>query len=942
MDNCNGTYTAFVTQFVTGAHQFHVVLGPDDDNPNFLDGERRGVGGVGSVSGYFDLLVYSGRTADADVAYAGVAELGQAHVGDEILARVYPRDAHGNKQDYRVFPHDGLRVTATVNRLYDREFALEPKTDTATVPHTTYYEARLTPREAGNYEIRVSFDWYEGGPPPESEEASAPPRFFSTAGSKFVRVSASTASAERSAVTGTGVHRAETNTRSFFRVELKDSEGNYAGDGAFISPEDQLELSDHRATHVVDGKIVPVILEARLVPYGLNWTNADAEAEIFYDESQGVYVGSYVASVTGRQTLEVKLHGRRIAHGADYLGTEVVTGPADAASCTAEGAALGPNAIPAVAGERSAIKIVSRDRSGNALERGGSTFTVSARAGDVFVSPAPPADLRDGTYVSVFEPTVAAVYQLAVTRGGVHILGSPYALVVIPGPTSAAHTLVTCDWGDDNGASSNCALAPAGAVVGAAATFVVVAKDAYNNTNAETTGVDGDAFYYGVTGPGGVAKWAPANATADPVRLPSTALPGHYHGSFDPSVAGEYRVRVTLGSTLARDLVANARPAALSPADFAPVSDGIPTTVAGVRYPVTYRAKDALGNDRAVGGLNVSITTRRVGIAGTETALATTDNGDGTYSASYRIDEVGSWSVEASASYSSTGAALTGFAATTFDVVAGARELAATKVNGIDTYRPGPYVAGEEGKFAVTFFDALGNARYDAQDLANGNLTLIVTDVDGATHSVLGWTTEFIDADGSYLGDVSKRGAHVVAFTSSVAGTLSIVFTDETGSSLVNPAFNRPFTAPVEPGAADPSATSVYGPPGLAWGVANALHLEARDASGNAVVDALPKNTQGDEMAFTLAFERTPGPSAGAPADAELAQITPTVVRLGGVVTVYFTPPEGTAPYFLRARVHADGARSDAFADVLVSAPDDVHPLKCALLDERMRDLDAR
>ena len=98
--------------------------------------------------------------------------------------------------------------------------------------------------------------------------------------------------------------------------------------------------------------------------------------------------------------------------------------------------------------------------------------------------------------------------------------------------------------------------------------------------------------------------------------------------------------------------------------------------------------------------------------------------------------------------------------------------MAATKVNGIDTYRPGPYVAGEEGKFAVTFFDALGNARYDAQDLANGNLTLIVTDVDGATHSVLGWTTEFIDADGSYLGDVSKRGAHVVAFTSSVAGTL--------------------------------------------------------------------------------------------------------------------------------------------------------------------------
>mgnify|MGYP000025569553 CR=1 FL=1 len=144
-------------------------------------------------------------------------------------------------------------MRATVNRLYEVEFVLTPKVNATTVPHTVYYEAHLTPTEAGSYEIVVSFH--------DETDAVA----YASSGTITVDLLASTASVATSAVSGAGVDFAKTGTEAYFRVELNDKHGNYAGDGFYIYPIYALTLP---IQHQLDDVLVPIILEARLVPHG--------------------------------------------------------------------------------------------------------------------------------------------------------------------------------------------------------------------------------------------------------------------------------------------------------------------------------------------------------------------------------------------------------------------------------------------------------------------------------------------------------------------------------------------------------------------------------------------------------------------------------------------------------------------------------------------------
>jgi hypothetical protein len=606
VDNCDGTYDAEVTQFEAGYHTFYVSMGPDDENLNFVDGEIRGVGGFGANAGFYEVLVYSGPTADVDVEYLGKAAEGVARVGETLTMRVFPKDAHGNKQDYHVFEEDGLRVVATVNRLYESEFALTRFVDDSTVPPTRWYEATLVPTEAGAYVVRVEFEAPDG-------------RITqSSAGSKEMALLASTASRATSIVSGQGVSEAKTGAKSYFRVELRDAHGNYAGDGSFVDPTDALSLPEHRMTYE-DDSLVPVILEARLVPLGSNWTASVVQAKFAYDAHQGVYIGEYVAVRPGRHDLQVLLHGQRVTHGASYLGTEVVVGEAD----TAQSVAKSPNlegfdesfvnvsAVPAAAGDDVSVVVEARDANGNPLDTGGASFVVLARAvtGTYdpttiasgtqarVVVPAPdPTDRRDGRYVTSFVPTVAATWSVFVTRGGAPVRGSPYLMTVIPGVTSAAHSLLACGDNDVVAGTTqvNCPLLSSGSVAGKNAPFYAVAKDAWNNTNAAVTAVDGDAFYFSAIASldaMAVNFWAPAVAVLDADGLGT----GWYHGSFDTNVTGHVTLRLTLGEELVAKRVVTVAPGAISPSKCVAVSLGVPNATAGETYAVHLTARDAFG-----------------------------------------------------------------------------------------------------------------------------------------------------------------------------------------------------------------------------------------------------------------------------------------------------------------------------------------------------------
>ena len=404
-------------------------------------------------------------------------------------------------------------------------------------------------------------------------------------------------------------------------------------------------------------------------------------------------------------------------------------------------------------------------------------------------------------------PTVAARWTVAVTRGGVAVRGSPYAVTVIPGATSAAHSLLVC--GDAavvaGTVGANCPLLASGSVAGTPAPFYAVAKDAWNNTNSLVTAVDGDAFYFSAIGSVDameVNEWKPAEAVLDADRGGT----GWYGGSFTTNVTGAVTLRLTLGAELVAERLVSVVPGPISPAKCVAVSAGVPTAVAGESYAVHFTARDANANALVSGGEALTMNVSRVGAEASDAsnvAVALTDNDDGTYSGSFSVTKSGDFSFTPFGDDS-----LAGFTVTKFTVKAAARSLSRTTPRGAQTYVPGPFVAGVAGTFFITFRDRFDNVRYDSGGLTDGALRLTVTSPDGLDTDVDYNETYYNE---TYADDVSMRGTFEVVFTAHVAGTLAIAFVDADGVSLVNAATNRPYTALVAPAALDASRTELFG-----------------------------------------------------------------------------------------------------------------------------------
>ena len=89
---------------------------------------------------------------------------------------------------------------------------------------------------------------------------------------------------------------------------------------------------------------------------------------------------------------------------------------------------------PSTAGQDASFFFVARDSHSNARGVGGDLFSAILHGPEV--TQAEVEDQGDGAYVVRYCPRRTGVYQLAVTRGEMHIAGSPFSLTVHPG---AAH-----------------------------------------------------------------------------------------------------------------------------------------------------------------------------------------------------------------------------------------------------------------------------------------------------------------------------------------------------------------------------------------------------------------------------------------------------------------------------------------------------------------------
>ncbi|CAN0187269.1 unnamed protein product, partial [Phaeothamnion confervicola] len=101
----------------------------------------------------------------------------------------------------------------------------------------------------------------------------------------------------------------------------------------------------------------------------------------------------------------------------------------------------------------------------------------SGVAGRAAVAAASVTDLGSGRYSIAYNLTLAGDWRMAVTMAGSHIVGSPFALQIVPGPTFPA--ACTCEGCGALASSGGVASTPSAA--GVASALILVARDRYGN-----------------------------------------------------------------------------------------------------------------------------------------------------------------------------------------------------------------------------------------------------------------------------------------------------------------------------------------------------------------------------------------------------------------------------------------------------------------------------
>jgi len=214
-------------------------------------------------------------------------------------------------------------------------------------------------------------------------------------------------------------------------------------------------------------------------------------------------------------------------------------------------------------------------------------------------------DNKDATYTATYTAkTKAGDNTIAATIGGQPVT-STATVTVIPGPVSLSKCTIT---------------APSKAAVGSLVIVTLIARDAYGN---EELGGDLDV----VLG----LKTGSAGGTFDTVTNNGK---GTYTVTFTPTAAGKDTITATIGgqtlTSKAPTLTVVAGSVSLSKSTIAVSSS---TVALGGEVTVTLVARDAFGNERLGGDLDVVLGLKTGSAGGTFGTV--TNNGMGTYTVTF-------------------------------------------------------------------------------------------------------------------------------------------------------------------------------------------------------------------------------------------------------------------------------------------------------------------
>eukprot|EP00004_Rigifila_ramosa_P001931 TRINITY_DN1193_c0_g1_i1.p1 TRINITY_DN1193_c0_g1~~TRINITY_DN1193_c0_g1_i1.p1 ORF type:complete len:2886 (+),score=664.15 TRINITY_DN1193_c0_g1_i1:256-8658(+) len=467
-----------------------------------------------------------------------------------------------------------------------------------------------------------------------------------------------------------------------------------------------------------------------------------------------------------------------------YSGSSCATILPAPSQCTATGSGLSS----ATAGVTGTFQIQTRGANGLSTNNNTLTYSVVASLGTATqILTATPT--TNGTYVVNYNLTVAGTYQLTITLANQQISGSPFSLVVSPGPTFPGSCYIL-------GGISGWQL-PGGGFVAGSSSFTIVSVDRFGNPR--TSG--GSTFL--------VSLASLANSATGSV---SDLLNGRYQVSLTLTTSGRYNFNVSTGGAFISGI-----PSWIDviPADASVQSTAVltPTTLAvGSALTVNVTSRDTYGNQRFT---NLDSFSAALYAVGSNTPLTALFNSTSVLSQFFTISVTtvtvpGSYIIRV---WLRSGTVYSQLAGSPYPITltAGPISAATTTFTGSFT----PIAAGSTASLIITPRDAYGNTRPDRTDV----FTLMLSGSVSVTGSVVP----------SAAGDPNFSGS----FTTTVAGNFSMSIAI---ASLGLNIAGAPVLVTVTPGSVSPARSIATGGPisaAITAGVMSQFFVQGRDQYDN-------------------------------------------------------------------------------------------------------------
>lgn len=423
------------------------------------------------------------------------------------------------------------------------------------------------------------------------------------------------------------------------------------------------------------------------------------------------------------------------------------------------------------------VTLRAKDAASNNLTAGGLTVTFASSGGTSTGTIAAAMDNGDGTYTATFTGVLAGTATtVSGAISGVPVTSTLPSVSVFPGPVSLATSTVSVS----NGSVAS----------GSAVTLTLRVKDAAGNN------LPGGGLTVVLTAAGG--------ASTGVIGLAVDNGDGTYTASFTGALAGS---ATTIGATVGGNPVVSSLPTvSVTPGPVSVAQSALSVSVnnilAGTTSTLTLTAKDAAGNTLSGGGLTVLFS--YAGGSSTGSIGGTTDNGNGTYTATFTGGSAGSATTIAATINSNP-------VTSTQPTISVAVGLASTATSVVTAPAGGSISSGAGATLTLQTKDAGGN------NLTAGGLTVVFGYSGGTSTGTIGSTAD------------NGNGTYTATFTGVIAGTATTIGATIDGA----PVSSTLPTLAVLPGLA---ATVEVVPNGkdLSGGT-EAFAADVHDAAGNVV-----------------------------------------------------------------------------------------------------------